>query len=91
MSNGLLKEQLDRLEKLEKVADEAEKEYQNDFMNEEKEKAFKIAYEKEFAQYISLAKAIVEHTNSEINFDTAKRMIKTKRNELNKILSSGGK
>lgn len=90
MTNKLLKEQLDKLEKLEKVADVAEKEYQNDCTNEEKEKAFKAAYEEEFALYISLANAIVEYTNCEINFDTAKKMIKTKRSELNKILSGDG-
>lgn len=82
-----LKEQLKKLEQYEKRADKAEREYEADPMNEEKEHLFDKCYEKEYNQYILLAEAIVNFTDNKIDFNTAKKMIQTKRSELFSLLS----
>lgn len=82
-----LKEQIKKLEAYEKRADKAEEAYTADFMNVEKEKAFDKAYELEYNQYIATAEAIVNFTDGKIDFNTAKKMIKTKRAELIALLA----
>ena len=85
--NEYLKEQLKKLEAFEKKADEAEKAYEADPMNEAKERRFDKWYKREYTQYIALAEAIVSATSGQIDMNTAKRMIQTKRSELISLLS----
>ena len=85
--NEYLKEQLQKLEAFEKKADEAEKAYADDPMNEAKERRFDKWYKREYTQYIALAEAIVNVTSGQIDMNTAKRMIQTKRSELISLLS----
>ena len=85
--NEYLKEQLQKLEVFEKKADEAEKAYEADPMNKAKERRFHKWYQREYTQYIALAEAIVNATSGQIDMNTAKRMIQTKRSELTSLLS----
>ena len=85
--NEYLKEQLKKLEAFEKKADESEKAYEADPMNEAKERRFDKWYKREYTQYISLAEAIVNATSGQVDMNTAKRMIQTKRSELISLLS----
>lgn len=82
-----LKEQIEKLEVYEKRADKAEAEMLEDYTNEAKEKAFDKAYELEYNQYIATAQAIVNFTENKIDFNTAKKMLKTKRSELIALLA----
>lgn len=74
--------QLRILEVYEARASEAEKEYEADPMNEQKEQEFDKWYKLEFNQYIKFANEIVEYTANKIDFNTAKKMIQKKRFEL---------
>ena len=83
-----VKELLKNLEIAEVKANEAEFEYEKDYMNEAKEKAFDEAYTKEFNLYIATAKEIVKITNNNIDFMTAKALVKDKRNDLKNLLAN---
>lgn len=82
-----LLEQLNKLEALEKRADRAEQDYINNPMDEAKEHLFDKWYEREYNQYILLSEAIVNFTNGEIDFNTAKKMVKSERTKLRQILA----
>lgn len=84
---NILIEKLQRLERLEEIANHAEADYEREPENAEYEETFDRAYKNEFEAYISLAKYIVFITNNEIDFNTAKKMIQTKRKELFSLLS----
>lgn len=84
----ILLEKLEKLEQLEKVANEAEARYTEEPENAEFEETFDRAYKNEFEAYISLAKYIEYVTGGEIDFNTAKKIINTKRSELLSILSA---
>lgn len=84
---NILLEKLQILERMEEIANHAEADYEREPENKEYEETFDIAYKNEFEAYISLAKYIVFITNNEINFNTAKKMIQTKRKELLSLLS----
>ena len=84
---NILIEKLQRLEKLEEIANHAEADYEREPESTEYEETFDRAYKNEFEAYVSLAKYIVFITNNEIDFNTAKKMIQTKRKELISLLS----
>ena len=84
---NVLIEKLQRLERLEEIANHAEADYEREPENAEYEETFDRAYKNEFETYVSLAKYIVFITNNEIDFNTAKKMIQTKRKELISLLS----
>lgn len=84
---NILFEKLQQLERLEEIASHAEADYEREPENTEYEETFDRAYRNEFEVYISLAKYIVFITNNEIDFNTAKKMIQTKRKELFSLLS----
>ena len=75
----ILLEKLQKLERMEEIANHAEAEY---------EATFDLAYKNEFKAYIEAAKYIEYMTNGNIDFMTAKKMIQTKRSELISILSA---
>lgn len=70
----------------EKRTNRLEKQLESDPCNEELEQRYDKAYQEEFNAYIKLANQIVELTNGKITFDTAKKIIATKRAELMSIL-----
>lgn len=82
-----MKELLKRLAIAEKAADEADQAYEADPENIEKEEAFDRAYEVEYNLYMKAANEIVKITSGQIDFETAKAMIKTKRKELEKLFA----
>ena len=81
-----MKELLERLKAAEEKADRADREYENDPENEEKEKAFDLAYNEEYKAFEELAKAIAKATAGEINTQTAAAMIRGRRQQLENIL-----
>ena len=84
----ILLEKLQRLEKMEEIANHAEADYEREPENAEYEETFDRAYKNEFDAFVSLAKYIEYITGGEIDFMTAKKMIQTKRAELISILSA---
>lgn len=82
-----MKELLKRLAIAEKAADEADQAYEADPENTEKEEAFDQAYKAEYDLYMKAAYEIVKITSGQIDFETAKAMIKTKRKELEKLFA----
>ena len=82
----ILFEKLQKLERMEEIANHAEADYEREPENEEYEKTFGIAYKNEFNAYIEAAKYMEYMTGGNIDFLTAKRMIQTKRTELLQIL-----
>lgn len=82
----ILFEKLQKLERMEEIANHAEADYEREPENEKYEKTFGIAYKNEFNAYIEAAKYMECMTGGNIDFLTAKRMIQTKRTELLQIL-----
>lgn len=82
----ILFEKLQKLERMEEIANHAEADYEREPENEEYEKTFGIAYKNEFNAYIEAAKYMECMTGGNIDSLTAKRMIQTKRTELLQIL-----
>ncbi len=81
-----MKELLVRLKAAEEKANIADWEYENDPENEEKEKAFDLAYSEEYKAFEELAKAIVKATAGKIDTKTAEAMIRGRRQQLETIL-----
>lgn len=77
-----MKEMMKKLEELENIATIADKEYENEPENEEKESAFDIAYKNEYIFFNEVAEEIVKITSGKIELKTAREMLRTKRNEL---------
>ena len=84
----ILLKKLQKLERMEEIANHAEADYCREPENAEYEKTFDRAYQNEFDAYISLAKYIEYMTGGEIDFITAKKIIQTKRSELLSILQA---
>lgn len=84
----IVKELLKKLEIAEVKANEAEFEYEKDYMNEAKEKAFDEAYKIQFNLYIATAKELVKVTNNCIDFNTAKTLVMAKRDDLKALLAN---
>ena len=84
----ILLEKLQRLEKMEEIANHAEADYEREPENAEYEETFDRAYKNEFDAFVSLAKYIEYITGGEIDFMTAKKIIQTKRSELLNILQA---
>ena len=84
----ILLEKLQKLERMEEIANHAEADYDREPENAEYEETFDRAYKNEFDEFVSLAKYIEYMTGGEIDFMTAKKMIQTKRSELIGILSA---
>lgn len=81
-----LKRRLEELERLEKIADQAEAAYDEDFANEEKEAAFDLAYRNQYNAFMAVCNLIVEMTVGKIDIKTARLMVRTKRTNLLNIL-----
>lgn len=79
-----LRRELEKLEELERIANEAEKEYDRIPEREEAEQAFDAAYSAEWWQADKVAKMI--HRATGIQERTARRMLREKREKLKEIL-----
>lgn len=88
-SSKELLEKLKKFEKLEAIANKADEAYQAEPENAEAEAAFDKAYKEEFQAMEELLNGIVKLTNGQIDTETAKKMLFTKRAELKKILEKG--
>ena len=84
----ILLEKLQKLERMEEIANHAEADYDREPENAEYEATFDRAYKAEFEAYINAAKYIEYMTDGNIDFMTAKKMIQTKRAEIISILSA---
>ena len=84
----ILLEKLQKLERMEEIANHAEADYERDPENAEYEATFDRAYKNEFEAFVSIAQYIEYMTGREIDFMTAKKIIQTKRSELLSILSA---
>ena len=84
----ILLEKLQKLERMEEIANHAEADYNREAENAEYEATFDLAYQNEFKAYIEAAKYIEYMTGGEIDFITAKKIIQTKRSELLSILQA---
>ena len=84
----ILLEKLQKLERMEEIANHAEADYERDPENAEYEATFDLAYQNEFKAYIEAAKYIEYMTDGNIDFMTAKKIIQTKRAELISILTA---
>lgn len=85
-SNKELLEKLKKFEELEAIANKADAAYEAEPENAAVEEAFDKAYKEEFQAMEELLNGIVELTNGQIDTETAKKMLFTKRAELKKIL-----
>lgn len=81
-----LLKKLKKFEELEAIANKADAAYEAEPENAEAEAAFDKAYKAEFQAMEELLNGIVELTNGQIDTETAKKMLFTKRAELKKIL-----
>ena len=84
----ILLEKLQKLERMEEIANHAEADYEREPENAEYEATFDLAYQNEFKAYIEAAKYIEYMTDGNIDFMTAKKIIQTKRAELISILTA---
>lgn len=83
----ILLEKMQKLQRMEEIANHAEADYERDTENAEYEATFDLAYQNEFKAYIEAAKYIEYMTDGNIDFMTAKKIIQTKRAELISILT----
>ena len=81
-----LKARLEKLEELEQISTEAEKAYEAEPENAEREADFDRAYKNEFAAYMECVKLIQKISGGKIDFQTAKKMVSTERGKLFEIL-----
>lgn len=79
-----VKELLKNLEIAEIEAEKTENEYEAAPMDEVKENAFDIAYKNEFNLFMKVSKSIAILLN--IDIKNAREMVRTKREEIEKIL-----
>ena len=84
----ILLEKLQKLERMEEIANHAEADYDREPENAEYEETFDRAYKNEFDAFINAAKYIEYMTDGEIDFMTAKKIIQTKRSKLLSILTA---
>ena len=82
-----LKARLTKLEELEKIANHAEADYEAEPENAEYEATFDLAYKNEFNAYMECVKLVQKISDGKIDFHTAKKMVKTQRDELLLLLS----
>ena len=83
----ILLEKLQKLERMEEIANHAEADYEREPENAELESAFEEAYKAEFDAYINAAKYIEYITGGAVDFMKAKELIQTKRAELLRLLA----
>lgn len=84
---NLIIKRIQELERLENEANRAEAAYSAAPENLELEKLFDAAYKAEFDEFVSLAKLIVQLTDSRIDFNTAKKIIMVRRAELKALFA----
>ena len=82
-----LKARLTKLEELEKIANHAEADYEAEPENAEYEATFDRAYKNEFNAYMDCVKLVQKISGGKIDFETAKKLVQTKRGELVKLLN----
>lgn len=85
-----MKNLIEKYEKALNESDETMQAFENEPENEEKEKAFDLAYQKEIAAFTELANGIVLYTDSKIDAETARCMIKTRFEDLKNLVSMLG-
>ena len=83
----ILLEKLQKLERMEEIANHAEKDYEREPENAEYEATFDLAYKNEFKAYIEAAKYIEYMTGGAVDFMKAKELIQTKRAEIFRLLA----
>lgn len=83
-----LRKKLQRLERLEKVANEADLRYLDDPDNEELELDFNIAYEREYACYMQCVSLIQEVTKGKLSFHEAKKLVTCYRKQIIEYLTA---
>lgn len=77
-----LKAGLEKLARLEEIANHAEADYEREPENKEYEETFDRAYQNEYNALMSVSKLIVKMTNGQIDEKTAREMVRTKRTEI---------
>ena len=82
-----LKKRLEELERLEAIADQAEDEMMADPESAEKEAAFDAAYQAEYNAFMAVAEYIVKMVAGKIDIKTARKMVRTRRNEILALLA----
>ena len=86
VSGKELLKKLEKFEELEAATSKADEAYEAEPENAELEAVFDKAYKEEFHAMEELLNGIVALTNGQIDTETAKKMLFTKRAELKKIL-----
>ena len=86
MLNKLM-ENLLMLGKMEEISCHAEADYEREPENAEYEARFDAAYANEFKYYIECVKLVQQISGGKIDFETAKKLVQTKRGELVKLLN----
>lgn len=85
MMNELIKA-LENLKNAEQIASRAEARYEQNPESEQLEKRFDRAYKNEFKYYIECVKLVQKISGGKIDFETAKKLVQTKREELIEII-----
>ena len=82
-----MKELLERLREAEKRANEADRAFDLDPENEEKEAAFDEAYKAEHKAFTTAAEELVKITAGKIDIKTARQMVQGKREQLEALFA----
>ena len=82
-----MKELLKKLREAEERANEADRAYDLDPENEEKEAAFDEAYKEEYRLFMIAAEEIVRISAGQIDIETARAMVQGKREKLEAIFA----
>lgn len=82
----VIKEAFEEMEKWEVIADAAEKEYEKDCENPEKENTFDTAYSKEFNATSRLVHELVK-LDPETTLNMWRKLLATKRNEVRELIN----
>lgn len=77
---------LRNLENAERIASRAEARYEQNPESEQLEKRFDRAYKNEFKYYMECVKLVQQISGGKIDFETAKKLVQTKRGELIEII-----
>ncbi len=77
---------LRNLENAEQIASRAEARYEQNPESEQLEKRFDRAYKNEFKYYMECVKLVQQISGGKIDFETAKKLVQTKRGELIEII-----
>ena len=82
-----LKAELEKLARLEEIANHAEADYEREPENREFEELFDKAYQNENDAFMAVSELIVKITSGQIDMKTAREMVRTKRSEILNIVA----